>query len=373
MTVDTAPSLAVCKRLHKSGKRLHPEARVDQTPTIYEVAERADVSIATVSRALQGKGNLRPKTRERVLRAASELGYVPSATARELATRRSFVLGLAFPDLDDPGEEHGHETLLYSDEVTRGMERAARAAGYAVLIAATHHSRDPSFVVSLATKTDGMVVLARTIPTEQLERLARRVPVVLLAGPREPARLDHVSVANAQGSAAVTEHVVQVHGHEDVAFIGGPDDSPDAAARFEGHLWALDAAGLAKPERPAASADFTEAGGAHAVDALLSARETPPGAIVCANDQMAVGAIGALVKAGLSVPGDVAVTGFDDIQIARHVTPALTTVHQPMRRLGSCAVELLLRRIEDPDAEPDAVVLATSLVVRASCGCAEEI
>jgi LacI family transcriptional regulator len=99
---------------------------VDQKPTIYEVAERAEVSIATVSRALHGKGTLRPETRDRVLKAAADLGYVPSATARELATRRSFVLGLTFPDLADPGEEDGHETLLYSDEVTRGMERAAR-------------------------------------------------------------------------------------------------------------------------------------------------------------------------------------------------------------------------------------------------------
>jgi LacI family transcriptional regulator len=161
---------------------------VDQKPTIYEVAERAEVSIATVSRALHGKGTLRPETRDRVLKAAADLGYVPSATARELATRRSFVLGLTFPDLADPGEEDGHETLLYSDEVTRGMERAARAAGYAVLIAAAPPDRDPSFVVSLATRTDGMVVLARTLPTEQLEQLARRVPVVLLAGPPGPAR-----------------------------------------------------------------------------------------------------------------------------------------------------------------------------------------
>jgi LacI family transcriptional regulator len=344
---------------------------VDQNPTIYEVAERADVSIATVSRALQGKGNLRPETRDRVLRAADELGYVPSATARELATKRSYVLGLAFPDLDDPGVEDGHETLLYSDEVIRGMERAARAAGYAVLIAATHRTSDPGFVVSLATRTDGMVVLSRTIPAEQLEQLSRRVPVVLLAGPRDPDRLDHVSVANAQGSAAVTEHVVRTHGHQDVAFVGGPADSPDAAARFEGHRWALGAAGMAVPEEPAAAGDFTEASGARAVERLLARSDTPPRALVCANDQMAVGAMAALARAGLSVPGEVAVTGFDDIQLSRIVTPGLTTVHQPMRRLGACAVELLLRRIDDPDAGPDAVVLATQLVVRASCGCAD--
>jgi LacI family transcriptional regulator len=342
---------------------------VDQNPTIYKVAERADVSIATVSRALQGKGNLRRETRDRVLKAATDLGYVPSATARELATRRSFVLGLAFRDLDDPGEEDGHETLLYSDEVTRGMERAARAAGYAVLIAATHRNRDPGLVVSLATRTDGMVVLSRTIPTEQVEQLARRVPVVLLAGAREPARLDHVTVANGQGGAAVTEYLVRAHGYQEVAFLGGPADSPDGAARFEGHCWALDAAGMAVPDRPAATGDYTEASGARAVEALLAGRDGPPRALVCANDQMAVGAMGALRRAGRSVPGDVAVTGFDDIQLGRIVTPGLTTVHQPMRRLGACAVELLLRRIEDPDADPEVVVLATKLVVRASCGC----
>jgi LacI family transcriptional regulator len=193
--------------------------------------------------------------------------------------------------------------------------------------------------------------------------------VVLLAGVREPARLDHVTVANGQGSAAVTEHLVRAHGYQEVAFLGGPADSPDAAARFEGHCWGLDAAGMAVPDRPAVTGDYTEASGARAVEALLAGRDRPPRALVCANDQMAVGAMGALRRAGRSVPGDVAVTGFDDIQLGRIVTPGLTTVHQPMRRLGACAVELLLRRIEDPDADPEVVVLATKLVVRASCGC----
>jgi LacI family transcriptional regulator len=166
------------------------------------------------------------------------------------------------------------------------MERAAPAAGYAVLIAATHRNRDPGMVVSLATRTDGMVVLSRTIPTEQVEQLARRVPVVLLAGVREPARLDHVTVANGQGSAAVTEHLVWAHGYQEVAFLGGPADSPDAAARFEGHRWALDAAGMAVPDRPAVTGDYTEASGARAVEALLAGRDRPPRELVCANDQM---------------------------------------------------------------------------------------
>jgi LacI family transcriptional regulator len=120
----------------------------------------------------------------------------------------------------------------------------------------------------------------------------------------------------------------------------------------------------------AATGDFTAASGARAVGGLLAGRGGPPRALVCANDQMAVGAMGALARAGLSVPGDVAVSGFDDVQLSRIVAPALTTVHQPMRRLGAYAVELLLlRRIESPDADPDAVVLATKLVVRSSCGC----
>jgi len=326
------------------------------------------VSIATVAGALSGAATPKPETRERVLRTVAELGYVPSGPAQGMATRRTGVLGLAFPDLADPSVDEGHETLLYYDAVLRGVERAARRAGYAVLIAATEGVEDRDFDVSLAGKTDGMVVLARTVSPPVLERLSRRVPLVLCAGPREPERLDHAGVANAAGTAAVTRHLLEVHGHSEVAFLGGPADSPDAAARFEGYRHTLAEAGLRVPARPPVAGDFTEAGGAAAMAAYLAAGHRPA-ALVCANDQMAVGALAALTDAGLEAPADIAVTGFDDVQLSRHVWPPLTTVRQPMRQLGTAAVELLLRRIAEPEGPPMAVTLPTELVVRASCGC----
>jgi LacI family transcriptional regulator len=335
--------------------------------TIYEVAKEAGVSIATVSRALARPSELRAETRERVLRAVAELGYVPSGSAHGLATRRTGVLGLVRADVRDPEVEEGHETLLYSDDVLRGMERAARAAGYAVLLTATDPS-ERGFDVNLAGKTDGMVVLARPVREAVLDRLARRIPIVLAAGPREPERLDHVSVANRAGAAAVTSHLVDVHGVRDIAFLGGPEDSPDASERFAGFREALAASGLAAPDRPDGVGDFTEASGHRAVRALVGGGRRPA-AIACANDQMAVGALTALADAGLRVPADIKVTGFDDIQLARHARPALTTIHQPMRQLGATAVELLLRRIADPAAAPATELLPTRLVVRSSCGC----
>jgi LacI family transcriptional regulator len=343
---------------------------VPEAPTIYQVAREAGVSIATVSRALRRPGDLRPATRDRVLRAVADLGYVPSGPAHGLATGRTRVLGLARAGVSDAEVEEGHETLLFSDEVLRGMERSARLAGYAVLLAAADDA-GRRFDLELAAKTDGMVVLARTMPAEELERLARRVPVVLAAGSGTPAGVDRVSVANAEGTAAVTAHLVQEHGADRLAFLGGPTDSPDAAARFQGYRAALAGARRPAPDRPDAVGDFTEAGGRAAMRALL-ATGRQPGAVVCANDQMAVGALAALAEAGLQAPGDVTVTGFDDVQLARHVWPPLTTVHQPMRRLGAAAAELLLRRIDDPYAEPRAVVLPTHLVVRRSCGCQPE-
>ena len=339
-----------------------------EAPTIYDVAREAGVSIATVSRALTRPDDLRPETRERVLRAVAELGYVPSGPATGLARRRTGVLGLARTDVRDPEVDEGHETLRYSDDVLRGMDRAARQAGYAVLLVGID-PLDRGFDLALAGKTDGMVVLARTILPEVLERLARRIPVVLVAGPREPEHLDHAGVANTEGAAAATTHLLEVHGAGEVAFLGGPADSPDAAARLEGFRAALAAAGRPVPDRPDLAGDFTEAGGRAATRALLAAGRRPRG-LVCANDQMAVGALGALAEAGVAVPGEVLLTGFDDIQLARHVWPPLTTVHQPMRQLGTSAVELLLHRIADPDAPPDAIVLPTRLVVRQSCGCA---
>ena len=161
-------------------------------PSVYEVARRAGVSTATVSRVLAGRERVLPPTRDKVLTAVVELGYVPSGAAKDLAARRTGVLGLCFPDLAGDQDLEQVGAAYWYDEVIRGMERAARRRGYAVLIAASRHSDDSGLVLSIAGRCDGMVVLARTAPFAMIRHVAMRIPVVLMAGdlaPRGRARL----------------------------------------------------------------------------------------------------------------------------------------------------------------------------------------
>ncbi|TDV55249.1 LacI family DNA-binding transcriptional regulator [Actinophytocola oryzae] len=337
-------------------------------PTVYDVAERANVSIATVSRVYRNPGSVREQTRDRVLTVARELGYVPSGNARGLATNTTGVLGLCFPDHADPELDEIEEQTLYADEITRGMERAARRHGYALLIAASLADGPESLVASVAGRVDGFAVLARTIATADLELMVRRLPVVMIAGPREVDHLDHIEVANADGERELTTHLIADHGLRRLAFVGGADDSPDADARFLGFQEALREAGLPVPEEPAERGDFTQAGGRAATHRLLD-RGPLPEALVFANDQMAVGAYEVLERRGVRVPADVAVVGFDGIVLGRVVRPSLTTVTQPMRRLGETAVDLLIERLTEPTRAPRSVLLPVTQTRRASCGC----
>ncbi|MFJ1783783.1 LacI family DNA-binding transcriptional regulator [Streptomyces anulatus] len=352
-------------------------------PTVYDVAERSGVSIATVSRVYRNPDSVRAQTREKVMEAARELGYVPSGSARGLASRTTGVLGLCFPDYADPDAETAaaasdadddQAVMLYSDQIIRGMERAARRHGYALLIAASLDGGPESLVAKVAGRVDGFAVLAQTVPTEDLEVISRRLPVVMLAGPREIDHLDHIVVANAEGERELTRHLIEDHGLRRLAFIGGEENSPDAQARFRGFQAGCRDAGLPVPSRPELRAGMmTQAEGALAADALLDRSEGTgverPEAMLFANDQMAVGALQALERRGVRVPDDIAVTGFDGIPLSRIVRPPLTTVRQPIRRLGEEAVELLVQRLADPGRAPVSLELPVSVTRRASCGC----
>lgn len=346
------------------------------TPTVYEVAERAGVSTATVSRVLSGRNPVLGPTRAKVLAAIAELGYVPSGAAKDLAARRTGVLGLCFPDLvgdQDIQGTQGDATYWY-DEVIRGMERAARRSGYAVMIAASHESDDVDLVLSVAGRSDGLAVLAHTVPVPMLEHIAKRIPVVLLAGPdlgETPYVLDQLSVANETGAYEVTKHLVDTHGYDRIAFVAGPLDSPDSSRRFDGFRRAIAERGVCEtPHRPDFHGDFTTAGGRRAAERILAAQQAPR-ALVCANDQTAIGVMKALQRAGLRIPEDIAVTGFDGIQLGEHLRPSLTTVVQPMAELGRTAVNMLKERMDDPSAPSRAVELSVHLEPRASCGCPE--
>lgn len=346
---------------------------------MYDVAKRSGVSIATVSRVYRNPDSVRAHTRERVLSVARELGYVPSGNARGLASRITGVLGLCFPDYSDPDAEDtdaedDDAAMLYSDQIIRGMERTARRHGYALLIAASPKGGPESLVAKVAGRVDGFAVMARTVPTEELEVISRRQPAVMLAGPCERGdHLDHLEVANSDGQRELTRHLIEDHGLRRLAYIGSAEESPDVEARFRGFLEACTAADVETADEPALRMPMMrQADGADAVDALADRDGPLPEALVFADDQMAVGALHALQRRGLRVPEDVVVTGFDGIPLGRLVRPALTTVRQPMLRLGEQAAELLVQRLSGaPDREPVSLMLPVTVVRRGSCGCGE--
>jgi LacI family transcriptional regulator len=325
-------------------------------PTIYEVARHAGVSIATVSRAQRNAQVVAPATRERVQRAVAELGYRPSRLGRSLARGHHDATGIVFPDLSGP----------YYSAVILGFEEASAAEGQSVMILATHgRSASGSQVLDLADRADGLVLFGRTVGDEIVEELERRrVPTVLLARPTS-GMADSVRAENRSSAAALTRHLFE-HGHQRLRFIGDPDGSPDAAERWEGFADAHRAARL----RPMAAVRcaFRTADGARAARALLADHPLPD-AVVCANDEIAMGVLEAARNARLSIPDDLAVTGWDDIPAARHLAPPLTTVRQPMLDLGRRAAELLRDRITTHRSTPLHEVLPTELVVRSSCGC----
>ncbi|MEO6702722.1 MAG: LacI family DNA-binding transcriptional regulator [Jatrophihabitantaceae bacterium] len=339
--------------------------------TIYEVARRSGVSTATVSRVMRDGQGFSEPTRQRVLAAASELGWLPNGSARGLAERRVGIVGLLFPDLGKDAEVES-ESPLFVDQVIRGAERAATIAGDAVLIAATEGAGGRELARSVASKVDGLVVIARSLSSSDLSAIARNVPVVQIAAQSTRPRFDAVAADNHGGTQRITEHLLDEHGYRDLAFVAGPPQSPDSVRRFAGYCAALRAAGIAEsavPTVPDAHGGFTEAGGARALRDILAVRTRPPRAVVFGNDEMAIGALAVLREHRLRVPADVAITGFDDIASARHVRPGLTTVRQPMRQLGEEAVRMLLNRLADPDIGRQSLILATQPVLRRSCGC----
>jgi LacI family transcriptional regulator len=326
------------------------------TPTIYQVAQRAGVSIATVSRAFRRSELVAPATRERIEQAARELNFMPSRSARSLAEGRQAANGIVFPDLSGP----------YYAEVVLGYEEAAAELGRSVLILATHRRPNAAELVrDLASRVDGMVIMGRTVSDDVVRGIAASgVPVVLLARPAVD-DLDVIGADNAGPAHDLTGHLL-AHGYQRFGFLGDPESSPDVEQRWRGLGSALAEAGLDAPDRPFACA-LNETAGQQAATAMLRAPRRPD-VLVCANDELALGAMLAAEEFGVHVPGDLAITGWDDIMAARHVRPALTTLRQPMRELGAQAARTLDLRLTDPDAPATRITLHTELVVRASCG-----
>ncbi|MCG5212196.1 LacI family DNA-binding transcriptional regulator [Streptosporangium sp. KLBMP 9127] len=330
----------------------------DDGATIYAVAQRAGVSIATVSRALRGTGPVSATTREKVLKAVAELRFTPSRLGVSLAEGRHAANGMVLPDLSGP----------YFAEVLLGYEEVASELGRSVIVLSTRGREMVNDLVrDLAGRVDGMVVFGRTVEDAVVrEIIGTGMPVVVLASDAIDGA-DLVASENVESARALAVHLLG-HGHTRFA-LAGRDDGGDVSQRWQGVRQALAAHGVEAAEPY--PCEYTVEGGQEAGHAILrpgSRSAARPQAVICADDQIALGVILAAEDLGLAVPHDVAVTGWDDIMAARHARPALTTVRQPMRALGARAARALDELITGTRTTPAAQVLPTTLVVRASCG-----
>jgi LacI family transcriptional regulator len=343
-------------------------------PTIYDVARAAGVSIASVSRVLNGQRNPRQETRERVLAAVAELGFVPDGAARALSARLKEVVGVIvrrpWPAEDMTEDLFAGESLQYTDLINRGIEAAAQRRGFDLLIRyvgiAEH---DPGGrTLALARKSDGLILHDRVLDPDQMDRLSRQLPIVTLAGYATPTTAN-VHGDNKSGMRALVRHLLYDHEYPSLGYLRGYSDSPDSIERQEVITAEAAAAGAILEDGPEWQSNYFASGGARVINQLLSAGRRLPRAIVCANDQTALGVMSALRKHGVDVPGQAAVTGFDDIPLARHLRIALTTVRQPIRQLGSTAFDVLYSMLNRQHLPARDIVLPTELIRRESCGC----
>ncbi|HVV98541.1 MAG TPA: LacI family DNA-binding transcriptional regulator [Rhodanobacteraceae bacterium] len=328
------------------------------TATIKDVARAAGVSVASVSRALNGHESVTEETRARIIKAANDLRYVPHAAARSLITRRTDTVGVVLPDL------HGE----FFSELIRGMDTAARASGRHLLISSSHGSASEAAqaLLTLQGRVDGLLVMSPHADTRMLAaNLPQALPIVLMNTRIASGSYAALSVDNYGGAAAMMRYLIDC-GYSRIAFIGGPAQNFDADERLRGYRETLSSErGAVETILPG---DFGEASGYRAGLDLLAHSERPD-AIFAANDMMALGCLFALTEHGLRVPDDIALAGFDDVPIARFASPPLTTVRVRIADLGRRAFERLVARIDgDPDEARINEQLACELVVRQSTG-----
>jgi LacI family transcriptional regulator len=290
--------------------------------------------------------------------AAENLRFTPHGAARSLITSRTNTLGVLLPDL------YGE----FFSEIIRGIDRGAQRAGYQLLLSSARNARDElhGAFCAMYGRVDGLVLMAPDV--ELAEMFAQRrdgTPIVFINSPVESDDARLITIDNHGGAYEMVTHLVR-KGHQRIAIIRGAERNHDAAERVRGYRDALDDAGVPRDPTWEVPGDFTEVGGHRAGHELMALRPRPT-AIFAANDAMAIGALSALREGALRVPEDVAVAGFDDIPIARYVSPALSSVHVPIAQLGEQAMNLLLGAIAEPgNGGVHRVVLPTTLVIRKS-------
>ena len=327
---------------------------------ITEIAKRANVSTATVSRTLNQSGPVKAATARKVWRAVTEMNYYPNSHARALVSGRSRLIGLIVSDITNP----------FFPELIRAFQDLATQKQYDVLLTSTDYltSRMTECLRRmLERKVDGVAMMTSEMDLGLIKELSQRnVPIVFMDVGQMGPRMSHVAIDYGNGIRQAVDHVVRL-GHRHIAFISGPLDLHSARTRRQAFLDGLRHHGLAPDRKMIREGMHTAEGGERAMAALLRLTK-PPTAVVCSNDWTAIGALHAVHAAGLAVPSDVSIVGFDDIPLARYTNPALTTVQMTASDVGVTAFNALFRLIGEEAVEGDVYQIPTKLVVRESTG-----
>ncbi|GAA4674439.1 LacI family DNA-binding transcriptional regulator [Phytohabitans rumicis] len=325
--------------------------------TIYDVARRAEVSPATVSRVVNGHANVDPTLAERVRRAMRELEYRPNAVARNLRRSRTTLWAVIISDIGNP----------FFTSLVRGVEDVAQRAGFSVVLCNTDEdpTKESQYLDAALTEQMAGVIISPSGRANHVNRLVdARVPVVVIDRQVSGAHVDTVLVDNEHGASLATTHLIE-SGYERIACITGPEGVFTAMRRLRGYRRALEDHDREYDPDLVRHGDFRSDGGYRAMASLLALRPRPD-AIFAGNNLMTVGAVECLVDSRIEVPAEMGVVGFDDVPWAHLVRPSLTTVAQPTYELGREAAQLLTQRIATPDRPPTVITLETKLQIRDS-------
>lgn len=327
--------------------------------TIRDVARLAGVSVATISRYLNHNAVIAEKTSHRVQEAMAELKYIPHASARNLATRKTNTLGLLLTEIQGD----------YFTQLLKGVESMTSAAGYSLLISTSNDNRLSRLPAVGPHNTDGILIFLGSLEHAVMEEFHQRgFPMVLIhQTPPEDLQIPCVTIENKSASRRIVNHLIEVHNRRRIAYLSGPADNEDACWRAMGYQEALSTHNLPHDPQLVQPGNFDRIT-ARASTLQLLQMVPEMDAIFTGDDEAAIGVLSALHASGRSVPDDISVVGFDDQNLAQYMNPALTTIHAPSEEVGQVAARQLLQLLQEEPVELLSL-LPTEMVIRRSCGC----
>ena len=328
--------------------------------TIKDIARKANVSLATVSRVINNKSEgVGPETRERILNIMKDLGYYPNRIARGLVTKKTNILGLVLPDISNP----------FFPSLARGVEDTANKYGYNIILCNTDNKteKEETYISVLKENYVDGVIYTSVIRNKDksIEMLLQsKIPFVMMDRSVNVTDIPEVFTDGVSGMQQIVEYLIS-NDHRRIAYISGPDNNSPSEQRLEGYMKALDHAGIPIDHTIMKDGDYKISSGYQCMTELLDKGEGFT-AVACANDLMAVGALEAMKERGIRVPEDISITGYDDIYLAGVLTPKLTTITQPKYEMGCLAAELLIKLVQGEEIKDRQIILQPSLVKRES-------